>query len=120
MPLKRPAHSRGSSSDSDDGSRKQFRSSSPIAGYAPRTLKVYIVQAKIEDESLLELYDLIESTQTAPDPKDREHNLQLELVSYFADADIIITSIRMKKRLERHVEWDIAVRLSDIHISIFC
>ncbi len=89
-----------SSDSADERTRKRVRSSSPDPWDTGNKLKIYIVQAKIEENNLFELYHLIESSQ-----------VQFELSSDFADADVIITNIRMKKRLERHIQWDVAVRL---------
>jgi hypothetical protein len=66
-----------------------------------RSLKVYIVQAKLDEKTIRELHDLIEHSSP--------HNLGLDLCNNAADADIILTNIGMKKRLERHVDWKIAV-----------
>jgi DNA polymerase mu len=89
-----------SSDSADERTRKRVRSSSLDPWDTGNKLRIYIVQAKIEEKNLFELYHLIESSQ-AP----------FELSSDFADADVIITNIRMKKRLERHIPWDVAVRL---------
>lgn len=65
--------------------------------------KVYIVNAKINEDTALELYSLLET---------RSH-WGLEQCANVADADIIITKIRMRKRLERHVSWMVAVSNSN-------
>lgn len=85
-------------------SHKRFRSSSSYDDHSDsnRSLKVYIVQAKLDEKTIHELHDLIEHSSPS-------HNLGLELCNNAADADIILTNIRMKKRLERHVDWKIAV-----------
>lgn len=95
-----------SSDSADERAQKKVRSSSLDPVDISRKLKVYIVQAKIEEKSLFELYHLIETNQTNP-----EKGVQFELSNDYVDADIIITNIRMKKRLERHIQWDIGVRL---------
>jgi len=83
-------------------SHKRFRSSPTCDESMNRSLKVYIVQAKLDEKAIHELHDLIEHSSPP-------HNLGLELCNNPADADIILTNIRMKKRLERHVDWKIAV-----------
>ena len=95
-------------------SRKRFRSSSSYdsdSEVVSRSLKVYIVQAKLDEKTIRELHDLIEHSSP--------RNLGLVLCNNAADADIILTNIRMKKRLERHVDWKIAVccRFSILHRS---
>ncbi|KIM40321.1 hypothetical protein M413DRAFT_446505 [Hebeloma cylindrosporum] len=85
-------------------SHKRFRSTSYDGDYGSESngsLRVYIVQAKLDEKTIRELHDLIE--QSSP-----PHKLGLDLCNNAADADIILTNIRMKKRLERHVDWKIA------------
>ncbi|CAA7260552.1 unnamed protein product [Cyclocybe aegerita] len=113
MPAKRPlAVTRSRSySSSSERSRKRFRSSS-LAGSLDNDdgnspLKVYIVQAKIDQDELLELFSFVEN-QGNEEPTGFEQRLQLELCSDFKDANIIITKVRMRKRLERHIDWGIA------------
>jgi DNA polymerase mu len=79
---------RSSSNDDDDSKNKP--------------LKVYIIQAKLDEKAIRELFDLIEH----PSPR---QNLGLMLCSSAEEADIILTNIRMKKRFERHVDWKTAV-----------
>lgn len=58
-------------------------------------VKVYIVQAKMDGRTIAELFTLAER--------------HCERVCDDAeDADVIITSVTMRRRLERHVSWDIA------------
>ncbi|KAF9529665.1 DNA polymerase mu [Crepidotus variabilis] len=101
--------SSSSASDSEDErASKRFRECSPseITWKENRPLKVYVVQTKIEEKDLQALFNTIESTQSNNEAPALA--FQLVLASEYEDADIIITSIRMKKRLERHVSWDIA------------
>lgn len=58
---------------------------------------VYIVHEKINEDTARQLDRLLE---TSPG---------LRHCANVADADIIITNIRMRKRLERHVDWVVAV-----------
>ena len=68
---------------------------------------VYVLQAKIDPETIGELYSLIEASRS------EAAAVQLTLCPKVADADVIITNVRMRKRLERHLDWKIAV--CDIH-----
>ncbi|KAF9012521.1 hypothetical protein BDQ17DRAFT_1344069 [Cyathus striatus] len=54
--------------------------------------------AKIDADILKELYDLIEQHQPCEQRDTHDHSI----------ADIIITGIRMRRRLERHVDWNVA------------
>ncbi|KAF8178646.1 hypothetical protein K438DRAFT_1726271 [Mycena galopus ATCC 62051] len=58
-------------------------------------VKLYLVQAKLTAQEISQLFSLAEM-----------HNLRLCPSS--EDADIIITNVRMRKRLERHIDWDLA------------
>ena len=58
--------------------------------------RVFILQPKLSQADLSEIFDLAESADA-------------EIVSSPDEADIIITKIGMRKRLERHIEWNLAV-----------
>ncbi|KAI0644908.1 Nucleotidyltransferase [Trametes meyenii] len=58
-------------------------------------VKVYIVQAKLDPSTLAELFTLGERHTKG-------------VCKNAADADVIITAIGMRRRLERHVPWSIA------------
>lgn len=74
-------------------------------------MKVYIVQAKLDDKTVRELFSLVDSIRNADKGRSPSTQpLNLEICKNAEDADVIITGIRMKKRFERHVGWDIAVR----------
>ncbi|KAF6763040.1 DNA polymerase mu [Ephemerocybe angulata] len=114
MPSKRFQHSSASSSDDDRPSpRKRARrrpSSGPSgsdSGTEGKVLGIYIVQAKLDSSTINELYRLVD--EHAP-KSGSESSLQLELCSDVKDAQVIITAIRMRRRFERHVDWDIAKR----------
>lgn len=61
-------------------------------------MKLFIVQAKLDGPSLEELFSLAE-----------QHCERL--CADVEDADVVITAITMRRRLERTVSWDIAVSL---------
>jgi len=110
MAPKRAATTSPFSDSEDEHARKRIRSISVASEWdGISKLKIYVVQAKIEHKDLLDLFQLIEATQTK---KGKARNsVQFELVSDYADADVIITNIRMKKRLERHLQWHVAVSI---------
>ncbi|KAJ7594925.1 hypothetical protein C8J56DRAFT_1044643 [Mycena floridula] len=77
-PSKRPKHSNGS-------------------------LKIYLIPAKLDNNTISELTSLIEST-----PSSSTSEFYLESCLEVQDADIVITAVRMRKRLERHLNWELA------------
>lgn len=87
---KRPRNSR--TDDSDDEARP---------------LRVYIVQAKLSSDAVKELYQLVE--EFASSSSETEQASEMELCSDPKKADIIITAVHMKPRLERHISWSVAV-----------
>jgi DNA polymerase mu len=59
-------------------------------------LKIFIIQAKLSSEEIAELIDLAELNGA---------DIQADILN----ADVIITAIGMKARLERHIPWNEAV-----------
>jgi hypothetical protein len=59
-------------------------------------LVVHIIQSKLGSTELDHLYALAESNGA-------------DLQSNIENADVIVTRISMRKRLERHIKWEIAV-----------
>ena len=110
-----------SSTDSEaEHARKRFRSSSPASeSEERRTLRIYIVQAKVDVNEMQDLYRLIDDTQA----DQGETVTRFELTTNHAEADVIITKLRMKKRFERHIPWNIAVSLRELLLDLssdFC
>ncbi|KAF9501386.1 Nucleotidyltransferase [Pleurotus eryngii] len=64
-------------------------------------IKVFVVQAKLSPEEISGLISMVEQQQSMR---------MLELCSIPAEADVIVTGIQMKKRLERHISWQLAKR----------
>ncbi|OCH93467.1 Nucleotidyltransferase [Obba rivulosa] len=101
MPFKRPAPlpSQSSSQSQSESSMlyptpsKRPRISS--SAKALQDVKIYIVQAKLDVATISELYMLAERNADAVcrDPE---------------DADVIVTAVHMRRRLERHVPWKLA------------
>ena len=108
MPFKRPGlnlarpESQSETPSSRSPSRpppaKQRKTSSTAAKALPDT-KVFIVQAKMDMRTLASLVGLA----------DRETG---GVCKNAKDADVIVTAVSMRRRLERHVPWDIAVRVN--------
>ncbi|KAJ6631595.1 hypothetical protein B0H10DRAFT_1772340 [Mycena sp. CBHHK59/15] len=81
------------------------------------TIKLYIVQAKLDAQQISELFALAEKhnmrvskprRQSRSNLGDSEPEFKLELCHSPEDSEIIITNVRMKKRLERHLDWNLA------------
>lgn len=93
MPFKRPGplpHPSSSSSQPTHNPSKR-----PKLTALP-SIKVFIVQAKLDSRVIGELFALA------------ERHCQ-KLCSDVEEADVIVTAIGMRKRLERNVAWDVAV-----------
>jgi len=58
--------------------------------------RIFILQAKLSQADISEVFDLAE-------------NAEADIVSSPDEADIVITAIGMRKRLERHLDWNLAV-----------
>ncbi|TFK23154.1 Nucleotidyltransferase [Coprinopsis marcescibilis] len=112
MPSKRPAARSHSHSPSlndarpNKRSRTSFSPSPSESGQAEDSehpLHVFVVQEKLTPEVISQLHCLIErfSQRDGGEPA-------LQLVSNVSDADVIITAIHMRRRLERHVPWELA------------
>ena len=61
--------------------------------------RIFILQAKLSHADISEVFDLAEKADA-------------DVVSTPDEADILITAIGMRKRLERHLDWNLAVSLS--------
>ena len=103
-PAKRSRSSSYATSDeSDHAPRKRARSSSASdSSDEHRRLKVYIVHAKLSSDEVARLYNLVETHSV-------DGGLDFELTPNPNVADVIVTAVRMRKRLERHVDWELAV-----------
>jgi hypothetical protein len=101
------------STSSSEPSLKRQKTSSP-APSGP--IKVHILEAKLDSQRLSELFTLVESHANRQGKKrvldgESQENLNLEICWDVHDADVVVTAIQMRKRLERHVEWRLAVRI---------
>lgn len=76
--------------------RKRSLGNASVGGALP-DIKLFIVQAKLDEPTISELFALAEQHAGA-------------LCDAIADADVVITAVRMRKRLERHLDWRLAVR----------
>lgn len=63
--------------------------------------RIFILQAKLSHTDISEIFDLAERADA-------------DVVSSPDEADIVITAIGMRKRLERHLEWNIAVSVESL------
>jgi len=67
-----------------------------------KPIRVCIVDAKLDSNVLREMHNLLESAAN-------HSPLRLEECSDAGKADVIVTAIQMRRRLERHLDWNIAV-----------
>ncbi|PPQ63044.1 hypothetical protein CVT24_005990 [Panaeolus cyanescens] len=71
-----------------------------------RPIKVFLIQAKLSEQEVTNVYRIIDEHSLGDDANDGALNLQY--CNNPADADIILTKISMRKRLERHIPWQLA------------
>jgi DNA polymerase mu len=58
--------------------------------------RIFILQPKLSQTDISEIFDLADSADA-------------DVVSSPDEADVVITAIGMRKRLERHIDWNLAV-----------
>ncbi|KAH7883222.1 hypothetical protein F5I97DRAFT_1903328 [Phlebopus sp. FC_14] len=97
-------------SDSDRGGRsKRLRSSSPWnvatreTPAAGQPLKVHILPAKLDSLTFTKLVSLVDGKVGA-----ESRHVGLEHSGDPQQADVIVTAVRMRPRLERHMDWKLA------------
>lgn len=102
MPPKRPGpqpRETASSSRSVTPSRPPPAKRARLSSRKKHILKditLHILDAKLQPDMVAELYALAESGGA-------------KLVGNVEEAEVVVTAIGMRKRLERHVSWNIAV-----------
>lgn len=116
MPFKRPAPTRASSSDVP----LRIPKSPGVSVDGPsndhvRAIPIYILQTKLDSSTAHRLFDIAESekaylTQDSGSSADPNKGVKFQLCPEIEDAEVIITVVHMRKRFERHVDWEIAVR----------
>ena len=71
--------------------------------------RIFILQAKLSHTDISEIFDLAD-------------NADADVVSSPDEADIVITAIGMRKRLERHMDWNLAVSVElnfvGLHVTV--
>jgi len=104
MPFKPP----GSPSNRESSAAALSRSATPAdnpkkhAQQSPAKdifhgIQIFILQAKLDTNAVAELVTLAEQCGA-------------KLARTIEEADVVVTAISMRKRLERHLDWDFAVR----------
>lgn len=76
------------------------------------SLNIYLLDAKLKPdvvEEISALVDRFHNVDGNSSSKEEFTERELQLCPNVEDADVIITAVRMRKRLERHVNWNIAV-----------
>ncbi|KAF7362250.1 DNA-directed DNA/RNA polymerase mu [Mycena venus] len=95
---------------SNDNSSSESLSSPSLTPIPTSGLvKLYLVQAKLNAQDISELLSLAERHNLrVSKSRNGEDSTKLQLCTSPEDCDIIITAVRMRKRLERHVDWNLA------------
>ena len=95
-PAPYPTQSSSSSSSSHLRTSQVIDTGAAQGQTALSKLKIYIIQAKIDAKQISELVELVGNSDATlcTDPE---------------ESDVVITAISMRRRLERHISWDIAV-----------
>ncbi|KAJ3724399.1 hypothetical protein C8R42DRAFT_701765 [Lentinula raphanica] len=79
------------------------------------SLNVFLLDVKMKPETVEELSSIIDTFHNDGEKQISKENNQssergLRLCPNMKDADVVITVVHMRKRLERHVDWNIARR----------
>ncbi|KAF7351119.1 DNA-directed DNA/RNA polymerase mu [Mycena sanguinolenta] len=95
---------------SQDNSSSEYFSPSTTPIPTSNVVKLYLVQAKLTAQDISQLFSLAEmhNLRVSKSRNSKSDSTKLQLCSASEDADIIITNVRMRKRLERHIDWDLA------------
>ncbi len=88
--------SRSSTMNDDDDDAMDIEEASSPQTRPLSSIRVFILQSKIDPELMSSLVDDAEGAG-------------MSLVGRAEDAEIIVTEIRMRQRLERHMKWEVAV-----------
>lgn len=118
MPFKRPAPIH---SDSSDLSPKRPRTSLTAGSTNDHisVIAIYILQTKLDSKTANRLFNIAESEEVyrnedSGSTSGASDGVKFELCHEIDQADVIITAVHMRKRLERHIDWEVAVRSIDI------
>ncbi|KIK22393.1 hypothetical protein PISMIDRAFT_507148 [Pisolithus microcarpus 441] len=94
---------------------KRARSNSPwnitdndSADYTP--LKIYVLSAKFDSAAYQSLISLVEDRSLSVGENQHSPVRRIELSANLEEADVIVTAIRTRSRLERHVNPSLAVK----------
>ncbi|KAJ3748630.1 hypothetical protein DFH05DRAFT_1473480 [Lentinula detonsa] len=103
-----PPHKRRRSSSSNS-----YTAANSDAEESP--LNVFLLDAKMKPETIEELLSIIDNFRNVDEnlslkEKSGSSERELHLCPNMKDADVVITVVHMRKRLERHVDWSIARR----------
>ncbi|KAL0578921.1 hypothetical protein V5O48_003069 [Marasmius crinis-equi] len=100
------ASQESSSSSSPEPARKRRRSISESSDHEI-PINVFIVDAKLDPGEMAELVSQVEDSKFT----------ELKLCGNVQDSDIIVTAVRMRKRLERHIDWKVAHQKSIVTVE---
>lgn len=77
-----------------------------------KAIAVYILQTKLDSDSAASLFRVAESEEVYHDQESDAGGsvgVRFELRHEISDAEVVITALHMRKRLERHIDWELAV-----------
>ncbi|KZP27630.1 Nucleotidyltransferase [Athelia psychrophila] len=115
MPFKRPSPTRNSSSNVSSRAPKHPRTS--LSGGCTNdrisTIAIYILQTKLDSNTTNRLFSIAESeevyiSQDSDSASGTSDGVRFELCHEIDEAEVIITAVHMRKRLERHIAWEVA------------
>ncbi|KAJ7270017.1 hypothetical protein B0H12DRAFT_1229275 [Mycena haematopus] len=97
---------------SQDNSSSEYLSSPSTPIPSSDVVKLYLVQAKLTAQEISQLFSLAEMhnlrVSKSRNSSSDSNSTKLQLCPASEDADIIITNVRMRRRLERHIDWNLA------------
>ncbi|KAE9411611.1 Nucleotidyltransferase, partial [Gymnopus androsaceus JB14] len=102
-----PSSKRSASESISPPPSKRKRSCSPdsfFSDVSESPLYVFLVDAKLNGETIEELISLVDQFNLNDTAKSQT-GVELQLSLNAEDADIIVTEVRMRARLERHLDW---------------
>lgn len=103
-PIATPPSSPGSSAPSDSPKSSTSKRKRESAQRSLADIPIYIVSAKLDSNSIRELIGIAEDAGATVSPTPE-------------GAEVLVTSIGMRRRLERHLDWALAVRIAHLLLS---
>jgi hypothetical protein len=77
-------------------------------------IKINVLDVKLDSATISEISNLIETQSLPPGIEPSGTSLPLLLCGNPEDADVIITAVKMRARLERHLPWHLAASIPSL------